>query len=354
MTRTLLAAAVAAAAAGPAPAGLYAPDDPCPFRVRPDGAADELGLAAEGPYLSGEFPLRLGRWANVRDDNPARANNPDRAAVLARIAEARKRELAPAAAAGLAADLLRVGRADEALNLLAPRARDRTPDFRVLANLAHVYAARGEWDDAVAMHANALDLADFPADLAGATPAQAGWLRKLERGPYRDWLRAHRAAAAARTPPAAEDVFPLFGARFVGDSGAYEPGKLAAAERAKLPPDAVAVVQQLLLWSPADTPLFWLLAEVLAADGRVREAAVLFDQGAEVRQYSNRAVFMAHRAAVRAAVAALPAAETGPVPPPPERPPADVLPSRGRVVGVAAGFAAVVLGLLVVRRRVRA
>jgi hypothetical protein len=66
--------------------------------------------------------------------------------------------------------------------------------------------------------------------------------------------------------------------QFVGPSGKFEPGKIAAAEKAKLPPDAIAVVQQLLIWMPQDLRLYWLLGELMNADGDVDSAEVVFSE----------------------------------------------------------------------------
>src|SRR5439155_16809126 len=139
--------------------------------------------------------------------------------------------------------------------------------FRVLANLAHVHAFRSEWREALDMHGLVREFDEPPPDLAHTTPEQRKWLRGVERTHYTKWPLAHRQRADAKTPPDAEDVFPLFPVKFVNDAGRYEPGALAAAERAKLPADAVAVVQQLVLWAPWDTGLYWLLAELYVADG---------------------------------------------------------------------------------------
>ena len=58
--------------------------------------------------------------------------------------------------------------------------------------------------------------------------------------------------------------------RFANDGGIYQPGALATAERAKLPPDAIAIVQQLLLWYPTDSRLYWLLGETLCGHRTIR------------------------------------------------------------------------------------
>jgi thioredoxin-like negative regulator of GroEL len=285
---------------------VYPADEKVPFPIRPDGTAGELSFGFDPP---GQLNLLLDRLADIGDLNPNRkAANPARQEALARIKQ-RQADPAtlrdPAKLAGLAADLIRTRQTDAAVKLLAPHRRGG--DFRVLATLAHAHAKRGEWADAVRLFESARLDADFPRDLPGATPDQVKWLKKVEYEYYRRWLQLHKQEAERRGPPAEEDVFPLFPVRFVNDKGEYEPGKLAEAEKAKLPPDAVAVVQQLLLWDRDDTRLFWLLGELYAATGRLREAEVIFDQCAsEARQYSNRKVLMDHRAAVKRAVAALP------------------------------------------------
>ena len=63
--------------------------------------------------------------------------------------------------------------------------------------------------------------------------------------------------------------------RFIGDSGKFEPGKIAEAEKAKLPPDAVEVVEQLLVWMPDDLRLFWLLGDLFNAKGDVDAAKLV-------------------------------------------------------------------------------
>ena len=94
---------------------------------------------------------------------------------------------------------------------------------------------------------------------------------------------------------------------------------------AKLPPDAVAVVQQLLLWSPGDTDLLWLLGELYAARGELRTAYKVLDQCSFGRSYTNRPVLMAHRQAARDAVDKLPPETVDAIPeaapPPPAVPP---------------------------------
>jgi tetratricopeptide (TPR) repeat protein len=67
--------------------------------------------------------------------------------------------------------------------------------------------------------------------------------------------------------------------RFVGESGKFEPGKLAKAEMEKLPPDATKIVEQLLVWMPDDLRLYWLLGELLnGQQGDVDGAKIVFTE----------------------------------------------------------------------------
>lgn len=290
--RGLFAIALLAAVAPVAPAGVYFAAERGPFAVDAGGQPAELPYEPRFKQLLDErlnariptTPLEVAGKPTLRGEAVAKSNGPD-----------------PVAAASYA---IRAGDPAAAVNLLAPL--KRRPDFVALLTLAHAHAARGEWTEAVRTHEAAFFDADPPPTLPGATPDQTKWLLNLERTHYRRWLTLNRDEAAVRDK-AGQDVFDLFpGVRFVGESGRYEPGTLSAAGKAKLPPDAVAVVQQLLLWSPDDGRLLWLLGELYAADGRLREADKVIDQCTYGRAMTNRATLMAHRQAVRDAVAALP------------------------------------------------
>src|SRR5262249_59433726 len=75
--------------------------------------------------------------------------------------------------------------------------------------------------------------------LPQASPEQLDWYARVEpfhqkliNLRYRESLRQR---GGPRQPP--ETVDDLFGVRFVGNSGQYEAGQLAAEQKAKLPPD---------------------------------------------------------------------------------------------------------------------
>lgn len=293
-----------ALAAAPGRASLYQPDDSMILPVRSDGTGEAL------PFE--EFKRRMAVLGNVANPlfKDKSGHNPEREKMLDRV---KARRAVPNRSAeetaALAADLLRLGNTDagyftdEALGLLIPRTRDRNPNYFVYTTLAQVHAARGEWADAVRYHEGALLDCELPATVKGWSAAQRNWVARLDRDYVPGYYRSHLA------PPKPEDEVPtpLFPVKFVNDAGKYEPGVLAAAERAKLPPDAVAVVQQLFLWFPTDTRLYWLLAELYAAAGQLDEAQRIMDACvSEDRKYGNRTLLVEHRAAVRAAAAAKP------------------------------------------------
>ena len=337
-------------------AGFYSPTEPLPFHIRPDGTAEELSF---GKDSDGEFPRRLAILANEADSNPARANNHDRTVLLERIAANAVKSPSNTVEEKIAAaaDLFRVDRVEEAMKLLEPLSRERVPDFRVLADLAHMHARLGEWDEASSRHQSALLDADFP-EFTGVKAEQRRWLMDLEKKYYPRWLKEHRRRAIEKQNPETEEIFPLFDVSFLNDRGLYEPGKLSSAERAKLPKDAIAITQQLMLWAPWETSLYWLLAELYAAEGRFREAEIIFDQCAGGRQFSNRKVFMEHRNMVREAARRMaPEKEVVPDLQTPETKPSEnFFPSQTRMIVFGAVFfliatAMVVLQVRVMRRR---
>lgn len=260
-------------------AGFYNVNEPCPFRIKADGTAEELSFFEDE---SGVFPLDYARMGNLGN---LRRASPERSKVLIRILESKNRPGKPdaKAIASDAADLIRTRQYDLALNLLMTQTQD---DFHIQANLIHLYAVRGEWRDAFRRHV-ALEDMPFPEQLAGcANQEQRDWLKRVEKY-YRKWLEIHIDESSNAVRPEREGVFPLFGK--------------------EEPKDAVAIVQQLLLWCPDDNRLFWLLAELYAKSNRPRQAKKLFDSLAgEDHRQSNRKLMMEQREAIHRKVATLP------------------------------------------------
>jgi tetratricopeptide (TPR) repeat protein len=230
----------------------------------------------------------------------------------------------------LSAYLIWLNRPREAVELLEPLARgEQRGNFVLLANLATAYELAGQPERVADYLQQARD--NWPSEAPGFTKEQLKWFREVER--YQLKLVLLRKAEAAKQPPgarhAAENVDNLFGeidapVHFAGDSGQYEAGKLAAKESAKLPPNALAIVQQLLLWFPNDTRLLWLMAELLNAQGQIQDADKVMQQCVDSRRYSAAAL-MEHRRVIQEALA-----------PPPWRPTTQQLVVAGAALAVVA------------------
>lgn len=301
---------------GPVKASLYSPDD----------SSFNLPVSADGKAQAFDYEKRfktlLAKLNNALDERKIDGKdvNEDRRFFLGRIkkSEEIKNPSADdlAERAGL---LLRVGELDRAINLLIPRTRDPRPSYFVFITLGQLYATRGgdQWTDALRYHEEGLLDTEMPPTIKGLTPAQRNWVSQLDNQylPHYYRIGKHDAELRRGKPQAeldrmieTEEVLPLFPlprardeqkpVRFVNEAGVYQPGQLAAAERAKLPDDAIAIVQQLILWFPRDARLYWLLAELYAASGQFRTAAELFERCSWSLQFSKRKIMMDHRAAV--------------------------------------------------------
>ena len=136
---------------------------------------------------------------------------------------------------------------------LPSRGSGASKHFRIVANLATAWQLEGDLDQSAACLREAIRLA--PGKLQHGEELQ---LRLVE---------------GRRLQKKAEGLDDLFGVRFVGEGGKFEPGRLAADERKKLPADALAQAQLLGLWLPADGKLLWLLAEMANVQGDIQTAA---------------------------------------------------------------------------------
>lgn len=163
----------------------------------------------------------------------------------------------------------------KAIEVLTPFTRQEPPDPLALANLATAYHLAGQADRAI--HTQGLVLKYWPKLWPGWTTAELDRLRRAEVF-FLDLLQRRRQTQVRARPGSGLQLDELFaGVRFVDERGDYSAGEIAANQRAALPPDALAVVEQLLLWLPQDVGLAWLLAEVLNAQGNVIEAAQIMN-----------------------------------------------------------------------------
>jgi tetratricopeptide (TPR) repeat protein len=179
----------------------------------------------------------------------------------------------------------------------------RDPDnFLVMSTLATAYQVTGDYQNALGLLSDAGRYWDKPFDQLSPKykafleetmkwrPEDFAWFAKCER--YQKQLVRLRFRELKKGPlsfaKALERLDPLFDPdppppgyqplRFVGESGKFEPGKLAKAEMVKLPADAIEVVEQLLVWMPDDLRLYWLLGELLNAKGDVDSAKIVFKE----------------------------------------------------------------------------
>jgi tetratricopeptide (TPR) repeat protein len=219
------------------------------------------------------------RPANGRPAGPIRKHYEGEAERLSNLA--RQRKLTGDEAADLGALMVRLGEPSRAVEVLRAAQNDNPKHFHLAANLGTAWQVQGDLTQAAAALEQALRLA--PRSLRSAEQLHL----KLVR------LRNRSAADA----PALDD---LFGVQYVGPSGEFEAGRLAEAQRKRLPPDAIALVQQLALWLPADGLLLWQLAELAGANGDFATAAAMLDGC--VTEFGLRAAdLQKHRRAFRAA-----------------------------------------------------
>jgi hypothetical protein len=264
-----------------------------------------LAIAAEsaraGLYYSGEAMAELpSQWRGFLLDqrmlrnialkpaagapaSPARLHYQEEAAKLDKAA--RERKLTADELADLGALYLRLGDVAKAIELLRDAQREYPNHFHIVANLGTAWQLQGDLGQAAACLQQAVRLA--PGKLQKAEEYQLKLVRLRQRQ-SRD----------------AQGLDDLFGISYADDAGAYHPGRLAAAQRKKLPSDAAAIAQQLALWLPADGRLLWQLAELANAHGDVKTAAAIMDGC--VDQFGLRSPELRrHRQATRAAADAL-------------------------------------------------
>lgn len=205
--------------------------------------------------------LRALRMIGVNAPNPSllREQYQEAAAKLKKLAG--QRELSADELADLGALHVRLNQPEKAVELLLPATRKHADHFRMMANLGTALQMTGELNRAAEILQDAVRLA----------PAQ--W-KSVEEAHYKLVRMRSRKAVARNKDMSLDD---LFGVKYLGESGKTEAGRIAAAERKKLPGDDAAIVQQLLLWLPSDGRLLWQLGEIANAHGDVRTAGNILD-----------------------------------------------------------------------------
>jgi hypothetical protein len=238
--------------------------------------------------------LAIGAPGNEEGKNSVRKQ------VLARVKEledkAKAEGLEQLERVYLSAYYIRLERAEDAVTLLEAVPRDQR-DFMVLGNLSAAHDAAGRLDRAEAYLAESL--ASWPRVFIGLTGIQLTALARSERLNHALLqIRLRESMEQKRGPM---EPYPLFpGVRFVGPTGTYEAGLLHSAQWSRVPADALALVEQLVLWMPHDNRLYWLLAELVNAGGDYLTAYVMLDDLSYRRNYRPDQL-KAHREILREA-----------------------------------------------------
>lgn len=188
--------------------------------------------------------------------SPLRVKYEAEAAKLEKLAKERK--LTADEQADLGAIFVRLGDLPKALRVLTAAYRERPHHFHIVANLGTAWHLQG-------------DLAQAATHLQEAVRLAPGKLQRAEEH-HLKLVRLRQ-----RQGPRNGDWEDLFGIRYQGTNGDYNPGLLNPAEKKKLSYEVVAIAQQLAIWLPADGRLLWQLAEMANAYGDVRMAAAMMD-----------------------------------------------------------------------------
>jgi hypothetical protein len=204
-------------------------------------------------------------------------------------ARADQKKLGADELADLGALYVRLGDAAQAIEILRAAQRLHPNHFAIAANLGTAWQMHGDLRQAAAALEDAVHLA--PGKMLAFEEAHLKLVRARQRGK-------------------AGELDDLFGIRYVNDKHAYEPGKLAAAQKKNLPTKAVAVTQQLALWLPADGPLLWQLAELANAHGDFKNGAAMME-GCVVTLGMQNPTLRRHRLILRDAVDNLPKPKLG-------------------------------------------
>ncbi len=274
--------------AGPARAGVYNTAEPWPLPGRFDQfqlqwagyrtAAAELPnrvCAAVATLTAEDYPLAPGLPFGFIASLAAQGTlgPPERSVglyYLRQVAALEEQErqglLSLEGRSNLGAYLIRLGHYDRAIRVM-----ENAPSqshFLLLANLATAHELAGD-PQRQALGYRRRALRNWPKIFAAWDTPTLNFYRKAEEYHYR-LLEARQKEPPSRGRLRLDDLFPV---DFEDPKRTYEVGGIDPDESAKIPADAHMIVMQLLLWTPFDDRLTWMLGELLNANGDVRAAA---------------------------------------------------------------------------------
>jgi tetratricopeptide (TPR) repeat protein len=256
MRRFLIALADVIVCTGALQAGVYNTEEPLARQVAPDRQRDFDRLLED----------LMGVATEPTDQKPLRALYLQRIAALEERAQ--RGLINNEERTNLGAYYLRLRRYEEAARIIEAIPFEQR-NFLAWSNLGSAYQNSGLWERAESC---------LEQSLRSWPQIWAGWPWRLLVGFRRIELfqlelvrkRGQEARLGRRGDLTLDAIFPRV--RFVGPSGEYEAGALAAEQWNLLPADALGIVKQLVLWFPFDDRLQWLLAELLNARGDVQPA----------------------------------------------------------------------------------
>ena len=340
----------------PLQAGLYNTDEPYRGPRLGDNGATALGFSQFRDLLTTNLGIAV-----TLQESPTRKHYLEKSAELER--KARAGGLSTQEKVNLSEYLIRLGKVEEAVQLLTPVASQERSNFMVFANLATAHQLVGRLERA-GLYLEQVKLL-WPHEWPGFKKEELDWYKEVEKYHLKLVRLRYRETLSAGKAKGSETLDALFGddngpLQFVGDNGHFQAGKLAAKEQKKLPKEAVPIVQQLLLWIPGaapgmeDTRLYWLLGELYNAQGFTSNAAYIYDRCVWSHRFPATEL-REHQKIVKAAlpepeaIAKTPTRNQSPVPATslPETRPLDL--RQVAIMGSVAG--AVVLGLLYLQLR---
>ncbi len=194
----------------------------------------------------------------------------------------------------LSAVMIRTKKPEDAIQLLMPLSRQAPDHLLLQANLATAYQAAGQ--DQRARDAFKDLLKRWPKHWDELNPEQQKHFTSIEvfEGTFHFLRQAeelHAKLVDLRFREKLKKVTPtqvdaLFAddageaIKYVGENGQFEPGRIAALQKKKLPRNSLELIQQLLVWMPEDPRLYWQLGELYNVRGGrddVVAASAIFD-----------------------------------------------------------------------------